>query len=228
MASKKYENALAKKGYQRIAGIDEAGRGPLAGPVVACALILPKGFNNTQLTDSKKLTPERREAFYQELIGNSDIDYGVGIVSSEVIDRINILQATFEAFKLAIAHLKTPPDYLLYDGNLYPQTGIPSEAIVSGDFLCQSIAAASIIAKVVRDEMMRDYCKRWPEYAFSTHKGYATKAHLQSLEIYGPCPIHRFSFAPIKHQLTLLEAIQNHTHETKGSCCSHQEEPIFP
>lgn len=198
MADREEEKHLWQEGYKRIAGIDEAGRGPLAGPVVAAAVILPKERDFPFLTDSKKLTPSKRREYYECLISDPDIDFGVGIASHDLIDRINILQATFEAFLLALQHLKTKPDYLLFDGPLFPKTPIASKGIVKGDFHCQNIAAASIIAKVVRDEMMDEYDKKWPEYGFSAHKGYGTKKHSEAIDIYGPCPIHRLSFEPFK------------------------------
>ena len=194
-----YERALYKQGYARLAGIDEAGRGPLAGPVVAAACILPKGVLVCGVDDSKKLTAVERSALFTALLKLDGIDYAVGVVSAEVIDRINILQATFEAMRIAIAGLKVAADYLLVDGNQFiPKVLIPGRAIVKGDASSQSIAAASILAKKTRDDLMQDYHKLWPEYGFSQHKGYPTKKHLEALEHFGPSPIHRLSFAPLK------------------------------
>lgn len=196
-----YERALYKQGYSRLAGIDEAGRGPLAGPVVAAACVLPKNVLICGVDDSKKLTAAERSAVFATLIKLDEIDYAIGIVSSEIIDRINILQATFEAMRIAISGLKNSADYLLIDGNqLIPKVIIPGKAIVKGDASSQSIAAASILAKKTRDDLMQDYHKQWPKYGFSQHKGYPTKKHLEALEHFGPCPIHRLSFAPLKIQ----------------------------
>lgn len=195
----KYERALYKQGYARLAGIDEAGRGPLAGPVIAAACVLPKGALICGIDDSKKLTAAERDVLFSALLKLEDIDYAIGMVSAEVIDRINILQATFEAMRIALASLKTAADYLLVDGNqLIPKVLTPGKAIVKGDSHSQSIAAASILAKKTRDDLMQDYHKLWPEYGFSQHKGYPTKKHLEALERFGPSPIHRLSFAPLK------------------------------
>lgn len=194
-----YERALYKQGYARLAGIDEAGRGPLAGPVVAAACILPKGALICGIDDSKKLTAAERSVLYAALLKFEGIDYAIGVVSAEIIDRINILQATFEAMRIALAALKISADYLLVDGNQFiPKVLIPGKAIVKGDANSQSIAAASILAKKTRDDLMQDYHKQWPEYGFSQHKGYPTKKHLEALERFGPSPIHRLSFAPLK------------------------------
>lgn len=195
----RYERALYRQGYTRLAGIDEAGRGPLAGPVVAAACVLPKDALISGINDSKKLTAAERDSLFTTLLQTDGFDYGIGIVSARDIDCINILQATFEAMRIALAGLKFLVDYLLIDGNqLIPKVLIPSEAIVKGDGSSQSIAAASILAKKTRDDLMHDYHKIWPEYGFSQHKGYATKKHLEALERFGPCPIHRQSFAPLK------------------------------
>lgn len=194
-----YERALYEQGYARLAGIDEAGRGPLAGPVVAAACILPRRALICGIDDSKKLTALERSILYDALLKLEDIDYAIGVVSAETIDRINILQATFEAMRIALAALKVSADYLLVDGNqLIPKVLIPGKAIIKGDALSQSIAAASILAKKTRDDLMQDYHKLWPEYGFSQHKGYPTQKHLAALEHFGPSPIHRLSFAPLK------------------------------
>ncbi len=196
-----YERALYQQGYARLAGIDEAGRGPLAGPVVAAACVLPKGILICGVDDSKKLTAAERSAIFAALIKLDGIDYAIGIVSSKIIDRINILQATFEAMRIALAGLKASADYLLVDGNQFiPKILTPGKAIIKGDASSQSIAAAYILAKKTRDDLMQDYHKLWPEYGFSQHKGYPTKKHLEALEHFGPCPIHRLSFAPLKVQ----------------------------
>lgn len=197
-----HERALYKQGYARLAGVDEAGRGPLAGPVVAAACILPKNALICGVDDSKKLTAVERSAIFAALIKLDGIDYAMGIVSSEIIDRINILQATFEAMRIAIDGLKVPADYLLVDGNQFiPKVAIPGKAIIKGDTSSQSIAAASILAKKTRDDLMQGYHKQWPEYGFSQHKGYPTRKHLEALEHFGSCPIHRLSFAPLKFKL---------------------------
>jgi len=196
-----YERALYKQGYARLAGIDEAGRGPLAGPVVAAACVLPKGILICGVDDSKKLTAAERSAIFAALIKLDGIDYAIGIVSAKIIDRINILQATFEAMRIALSGLKASADYVLVDGNQFiPKVLTPGKAIIKGDASSQSIAAASILAKKTRDDLMQDYHKLWPEYGFSQHKGYPTKKHLEALESFGPCPIHRLSFAPLKIQ----------------------------
>lgn len=192
-----FEHSAYLKGHTFIAGVDEAGRGPLAGPVVAAACILPKNIDLPEVNDSKKLTPLKRTKLYQELMANPDILSGIGIVEAPRIDEINILQATFEAMALAVSKLPQIPDYLLIDGNAMFKTSIPGEAIVEGDGRSLSIAAASILAKHARDIIMKSYHLMWPEYGFDGHKGYGTKAHLEALKAYGPSPIHRRSFRPI-------------------------------
>jgi ribonuclease HII len=192
------ESHVRQLGYRCIAGIDEAGRGPLAGPVVAAACVIPDGLIIEGVNDSKKLTPLERETLYHKIISLSEIDYGIGIVDSLRIDRINILQATFEAMRNAIASLKCKPDYLLVDGLHLPSSEIPGLPIVEGDGKSQSIAAASILAKVTRDRIMLQYHLQWPEYGFDAHKGYGTADHLQAINKNGPCPIHRMSFEPLK------------------------------
>jgi len=187
-----------KLGCKRIAGVDEAGRGPLAGPVVAAACVLPEGALIPGVDDSKKLLPSKRYEVFQRILDLKEIDYAVGIVDVALIDQINILQATFQAMLAAIAGLRQPPDFLLVDGNAMPPTFIPGKPIVKGDALSQSIAAASIIAKETRDALMGKYHEQWPEYGFNAHKGYGTKQHLLAIEKYGPCPLHRMSFEPLK------------------------------
>lgn len=193
-----FEKRARRKGFQRIAGIDEAGRGPLAGPVVAAACVFPKNFSLKGIDDSKKLSAEERFRLYEELIHHPEVDYGVGIIDALIIDEINILQATFQAMQIAIASLSNQPDYLLVDGPHLPKTDIFGEGIVDGDALCFSIAAASIIAKETRDRIMKKYHLEWPQYGFDRHKGYGTEQHLMALNLHGPCPIHRRSFSPIK------------------------------
>ena len=182
--------------YEYICGIDEAGRGPLAGPVVASAVILPKDCYIEYLNDSKKVSEKRREALYYE-IKEKAIAIGVGIVSPQVIDDINILEATYVAMKEAVGKLNVTPQMLLVDAVHIPGIGIPQVGIVKGDAKSVSIAAASIIAKVTRDRMMYDYDKLYPEYGFAGHKGYGTKAHMEALRTYGACPIHRTTFVHI-------------------------------
>lgn len=192
-----YEKQLMCKGFLRIAGVDEAGRGPLAGPVVAAACILPHGVLFENLNDSKQLSASQRERLYFQLTSNSLVQFGIGIVDPATIDEINILQATFLAMKKAVAALSSPPDYLLIDGSQVPSFKIPVQAIVKGDSLSVSIAAASILAKVTRDRMMEQYDEKWPGYGFKKHKGYGTQLHLEAIEKKGPTPIHRMSFRPL-------------------------------
>ena len=196
-----YESRARAQGYKAIAGVDEAGRGPLAGPVVAAACIFPEGFYLPGINDSKKLTSEQRERLYALIKENPEILSGVGIVESLIIDQINILQATFQAMAAAIAALSQKPDYLLIDGNQMPlrlKLELPCEGIVEGDSLSQSIMAAGILAKVTRDRMMLEHHKTWPQYGFDEHKGYGTEKHLKGLKEFGPCPIHRMSYEPVK------------------------------
>lgn len=194
----KYEKRARSDGYRQIAGLDEAGRGPLAGPVVAAACILPEKVFFPGVDDSKKLIPPIREELFSLLTGHSGVHFGVGVVDCEVIDSINILQATIQAMLEAVKNLTLLPDLLLVDGMDLPGSGIPVWKIVQGDSLSKSIAAASILAKVTRDKLMDKYHERWPEYQFNQHKGYGTPGHLEALEKFGPCPIHRKTFAPIK------------------------------
>jgi ribonuclease HII len=201
-----YENKARKKGFSRIAGIDEAGRGPLAGPVVAAACILPEGLFLQGIDDSKKLTKEKREELYALITQDPSIEYGVGVVDALMIDQINILQATLRAMIAAVAYLRQKPDYLLVDGRDVPDAGVTGRAIIEGDRLSQSIAAASVIAKVTRDRMMLSYHQEWPQYGFDEHKGYGTPKHVLAIEQFGPCPIHRMSFEPLKSRVVPCEA----------------------
>lgn len=175
------------------AGVDEAGRGPLAGPVVAAAVILPESFAIDGLDDSKKLTHLQRVRIL-ELIVASAVDIAVGVVDHEAIDSINILRASLRAMEIAVNNLGRRPDFLLIDGNQRTSLLIPQETVVKGDSRCCSIAAASIVAKVRRDEIMNEYHEIYPEYNFRSHKGYPTKEHLEAIRKHGPCPIHRRSF----------------------------------
>uniref|UniRef100_UPI004028C2DE ribonuclease HII n=1 Tax=Eshraghiella crossota TaxID=45851 RepID=UPI004028C2DE len=179
--------------YGTICGIDEAGRGPLCGPVVAAAVILPDEYNILYINDSKKLSETKREEVYKE-IDKYAVAYGVGIVSPERIDEINILQATYEAMRTAIHKLSITPDILLNDAVTIPMVDIKQVPIIKGDAKSQSIAAASIVAKVTRDHLMEEYDKLYPEYGFAKHKGYGTAAHIKAIKEYGPCPIHRRTF----------------------------------
>lgn len=193
--------AAYKQGYQWVAGVDEAGRGPLAGPVVAAACLLPRAYSFGATFDSKQLTAKKRTKLYGTFLKHPEIGVGIGVVDCQRIDEINILQASLEAMKEAVVRLPAQPDFLLIDGLHPPQTGIPARCIIKGDALSVSIGAASIVAKHYRDELMQSYHDTWPEYGFAKHKGYPTKAHLLALQKYGPCPIHRRSFSPVKAAL---------------------------
>ncbi|MBR6397181.1 MAG: ribonuclease HII [Lachnospiraceae bacterium] len=179
--------------FTNICGIDEVGRGPLAGPVMAAAVILPKDLRIPYINDSKKLTAAKREELYN-IISEKAIAIGLGMAGQERIDEINILQATYEAMRDAIHHLKVPADYLLVDAVHIPKVDIPQAGIIKGDAKSISIAAASIIAKVTRDRIMTDYDKVYPEYGFAGNKGYGSAEHIEALKKYGPCPLHRRSF----------------------------------
>ena len=191
------ERELQVKGYRLVAGIDEAGRGPLAGPVSVAAVILPQGFRHPVLTDSKKLTEKKREEIYEEITGDPEITWHSVLIDAKTIDEINILQATWRGMAMAFTGLAKQADIALIDGK--PVGNFPGEhkAVVKGDSLSLSIAAASIIAKVKRDHLMIEYAGKYPEYHFERHKGYGTKLHLEALEKHGPCEIHRMSFAPV-------------------------------
>jgi ribonuclease HII len=194
-----YENELYSQGATYIAGVDEVGRGPLAGPVVAAAVILPPDFFLPGLTDSKKLSEAKREAFYEEIC-KSAVAIGIGIIGAEVIDSINIYEATKKAMTEAIELLAVQPDELLIDAMKLP-VPISQQSIIKGDATSISIAASSVIAKVTRDRMMKELGERYPAYGFEKHMGYGTKQHLEAIEQYGILPEHRRSFAPIKNQV---------------------------
>lgn len=198
---KKFEEDALQKGYFRIAGVDEAGRGPLAGPVVAAACLIPVDLYISDINDSKKLSVKDRKSLFDLLTTHPDVEYGVGIVSCEEIDQINILQASIRAMIQAVNQLTSPPDYLLVDGLQLPHQSIPSQKIIRGDALSFAIAAASIIAKETRDEIMKTYHEQWPSYGFDSHKGYGTRAHMEAIMRNGPCPIHRKTFEPIKSMM---------------------------
>ncbi|HSZ80506.1 MAG TPA: ribonuclease HII [Chthoniobacterales bacterium] len=194
----RFEKLLWSKGVSLVAGIDEAGRGPLAGPVVAAVAVLPAKFSLTGLNDSKQLAEEFREELFETLTASGTlVCFGVGIAEPAEIDRFNILRATFLAMQRAIAALPMQPEHLLIDGLPVPVFQQPQTAIVGGDGKSKSIAAASVIAKVTRDRMMRKWHSEFPQYSFDRNKGYGTREHLESLQIHGPCPIHRRSFAPV-------------------------------
>ncbi len=197
----KYEKELYEQGITLIAGVDEVGRGPLVGPVVTAAVILPKGYYLEGLTDSKKLTEKKREEFYP-IIMRDAISVGVGIIDAKKIDEVNIYEATKLAMYQAIDKLDVKPEHVLIDA-MKLNLDIPSTSIIHGDALSETIGAASVIAKVTRDHMMIELDKQYPEYGFKKHKGYPTKFHLEMLKKYGPLPNYRFTYGPVK------ELIQN-------------------
>lgn len=188
-----YERELWNKGYEFVAGVDEAGRGPLAGPVYAAAVILPKGVVIDGVNDSKKLTEKKREALF-EVIKETAVAYAIVSVDEKEIDEINILNASMKAFAKALSELSQKADYALLDGNRAPKLDIPYEAVVKGDAKSQSIAAASILAKVSRDRYITEMDTVYPQYGFAKHKGYPTKEHKEAVAQYGPSPIHRLTF----------------------------------
>ena len=192
-----FDKFYYNKGLRFVSGVDEAGRGPLAGPVVAAAVILSEEIIIDEVNDSKKLTPKKREILFDK-IKTQSLSYGIGIVDNEIIDKINILQATFLAMKQASSKLKIKPDIVLVDGNhKIPGLEIKQESIIGGDAKSQVIACASILAKVTRDNLMLEYAKQYPQYLFEKHKGYGTKAHIEAIKKFGACPIHRKTFAPV-------------------------------
>lgn len=188
-----FEELYSSQGYKAICGVDEAGRGPLAGPVFAAAVILPEGLIIDEVNDSKKLSEKKREKLF-DIIKEKAIAYCVASASVEEIEKLNILQADMLAMKRAVEGLGVKADFAMIDGNKAPTLDIPSVAIVKGDSKSESIAAASILAKVSRDRLMLDLAKKYPEYGFEKHKGYGTKAHKEAILKYGPCEIHRMSF----------------------------------
>ncbi len=193
-----FERRARDAGFCRVAGADEAGRGPLAGPVVASICLLPEGYLLPGLNDSKQLTALQRERLFEILTQDNSIFFGIGVVDSVRIDKINILQATYEAVRMAFREISVLPDYLICDGMKVPDLPIPCEKVIQGDQKSLSCAAASVIAKVTRDRIMSEAHNLWPEYGFLSHKGYGTRAHLEALKRFGPSPIHRLSFAPLK------------------------------
>lgn len=188
-----YESKAKEAGFQTVCGIDEAGRGPLAGPVFAAAVILPENCSIEGINDSKKLSPKKRDLLFDE-IKEGAVAYGIGFATEQEIDEINILQATFLAMKRACDALSVGPDLALVDGNRMPQLGVETRTIVKGDSLSASIAAASILAKVSRDRLLQQIDEIYPEYGFAQHKGYGTALHVEMLKKYGPCPVHRVTF----------------------------------
>ncbi len=188
-----YENTAYEKGYNLVCGVDEAGRGPLAGPVCAAAVVLPKGLILEGVNDSKKLTEKKREALF-DVITEQALDWSVAFATVEEIEEINILNAAMLAMKRAVEGLKNPVDFAIIDGNRKPPLEIDCEAVVKGDAKSMSVAAASILAKVSRDRILRQYAVDYPQYGFEKHKGYGTKVHVEALKKYGPCEVHRPSF----------------------------------
>lgn len=202
--TQEFERVARLCGYRRVAGIDEAGRGPLAGPVVAAAVILPSRCRLLGINDSKQLPAKDRELVYTAILEHA---VGVGIGSADVaeIDRLNILEATRLAMRRAIDQLLPPPDYVLIDAVVLPGVNVPTRPIIKGDSLSVSIAAASIIAKVTRDRLMARYHEIFPEYGFLSHKGYGTAEHLERLARHGPCSIHRRTFAPVQEVMSVAK-----------------------
>jgi ribonuclease HII len=199
----KFENAWREKGCQCVAGIDEAGVGPLAGPVCAAAVILPVKFKHKKLTDSKLLNEKQREEIYGQLMALEGFVWSVVMADVEEIDRLNILHATWAAMRRAVQALIPLPDMALIDGRKVPNFPVACDCIIKGDRQSLSIAAASVIAKVTRDRFMDEAAQRHPEYGFEKHKGYSTRGHLEALRKHGPCPLHRRSFEPVS-QLTFV------------------------
>lgn len=200
-----YERTLWSQGVARVAGVDEAGRGPLAGPVAAAAVILPREWSNAGidsrlrgLNDSKQLTAAQRETFFQILTTHPEIRCAIALVDAATIDQINILQATHRAMNQALAQLQPQPEHVLVDGRPVKSMTLPQTALVKGDARSYSIAAASVLAKVTRDRLMLEFDRQFPAYGFAVHKGYGTPQHLAAIAAHGPCPIHRRSFAPLK------------------------------
>ena len=195
-----FERMFQNRGYQRIAGLDEAGRGPLAGPVVAAAVVLPSQGIHQELFDSKQIPSKKRELLYGAIFSQA-LGVGIGIIGQGEIDELNILQATLKAMALAVNNLQLSPDYLLIDGNQGLNLPIAQKSIRKGDQLSNSIAAASIIAKVTRDHLMSEVHEKYPQYNFARHKGYGTKEHLRAIERFGICELHRKTFRGVKEYL---------------------------
>lgn len=198
----RYEREALSRGALRVCGIDEVGRGPLAGPLVAVAVVLPPNFHHFTLTDSKKLTPRRREALHDELTTLPGLQWSAAQIEPEEIDQINILQATWKAMVTARSNLDPAPDWTLVDGLHVPPLGNRQISLIKGDSLSLSIAAASVIAKVIRDRQMLAMDTLYPGYGFAKHKGYGTALHQEALNRLGPCPIHRRSFGPVRRTIS--------------------------
>jgi ribonuclease HII len=192
-----FESKAIEKGFSYIAGIDEAGRGPLAGPVVSAAVLLPTSFYDPDIIDSKQLSPKKRSYLYEKLYDQA-ISIGIGIIDNIEIERINILNASILSMAISVKNLRPQPDYLLIDGKFGIPTDLPQESITRGDAQSISIAAASIVAKVSRDRLMERYDQDYPQFGFSKHKGYPTKAHKEAIRTFGCCPIHRRSFRGVR------------------------------
>ncbi|DAZ93215.1 TPA: hypothetical protein N0F65_001567 [Lagenidium giganteum] len=194
-----FESRQVAKGCTRVVGVDEAGRGPLAGPVVAAACYVPLNVTIEGVHDSKKLNEEQREALYEKLVNHPDVEYAVHINSAQRIDEINILQASLESMVKAVEALRVIPDFVFVDGNRMPHgLTMPAETVIKGDSKVYAIAAASIIAKVTRDRLMLEYDEQYPMYNLKQHKGYPTRDHMAAIAKHGPCAIHRMTFAPLK------------------------------
>ena len=204
----KFEAEAMVAGASRVAGIDEAGRGPLAGPVVAAAVWLAPDLRIDGVNDSKQLSATKREALFELLTTHDDVCYAIAVVDADEVDRINILQATYVAMRRASSALDPAADFLLVDGRPVPKLPMPSQSIVKGDAKSASIAAASILAKVHRDALMKAYDTKFPGYGFAKHKGYGTAAHLAALERQGACPIHRHSFSPVARVLNASDQLE--------------------
>lgn len=210
-----HERELWQKGLTVVAGVDEAGCGPLAGPVTAAAVVFPSswaelglGTGLRGLNDSKQLSEKQREKYYAVLVAHPEIRWAIASVDAEMIDRINIYQAAHRAMNLALEQLQPAPQHVLVDGRPVKSMRFPHTALVSGDARSYSIAGASVLAKVTRDRLMRDYDRRYPGYGFAEHKGYATPQHLAAIQSLGPCPIHRMSFSPFRPQATELDLFE--------------------
>ena len=195
-----FETKAFDSGYSKVAGVDEAGRGPLAGPVVSAAVMLPASFHVSGITDSKKLSPQKRQQFYEKIYTYAD-SIGIGIVDAIEIDRINILRASLLSMSMAVENLSPQPGLLLIDGTFPIASHLPQQPIPKGDSLSISIAAASIVAKVTRDQLMQRYDQDYPQFGFSRHKGYPTRAHKEAIRKFGYCTIHRRSFRGVREYL---------------------------
>jgi ribonuclease HII len=215
-----FELEARRRGYRRIAGLDEAGRGPLAGPVVASAVVLPSRCHLVGCNDSKLLTETEREELYLAITRRA-VGIGIGSATEEEIDRLNILEATRLAMRRALAGLMPQPDCLLVDAISLPQCALPIRSIIKGDALCMSVAAASIVAKVTRDRLMAEYHRQYPHYNFLSHKGYGTEEHLLQLAMHGPCLIHRRTYAPVAEVIAQLR--QSQLAATRHSCGKERE-----